>query len=116
MRRVEEGTEEGRLLVGSRLFLYRIDQRRGPLTQFKRYRNAGTSFNDSRRDVVFGFQDEYSGSCPYAGRNASGHIAILDDIERNDADVFGRRAFVSKWGKSRRLPSILVRSRLGAYG
>lgn len=32
--------------------------------------------------------------------------AILDDIEANDGDVFNRRAYVSKWGKIRRLPGI----------
>ncbi len=36
---------------------------------------------------------------------------ILQDIEAHDYDVFARRAFVSKWGKVRRLPSIWWRSR-----
>lgn len=36
--------------------------------------------------------------------------AILHDIEKNDADVFSRRAFISKWGKLRRLPGIWWRS------
>lgn len=31
---------------------------------------------------------------------------ILQDIEAHDYDVFSRRAFVSKWGKLRRLPGI----------
>lgn len=37
--------------------------------------------------------------------------AILDDIEANDYDVFNRRAYVSKWGKLRRLPGLWLRSR-----
>ena len=37
--------------------------------------------------------------------------AILEDIEAHDADVFGRRAYVSKWGKLRRLPGIWWRSK-----
>lgn len=41
--------------------------------------------------------------------------AILGNIERNGADVFRRRAFVSKWGKLRRLPGIWMRSRIGRY-
>jgi 15-cis-phytoene synthase len=36
---------------------------------------------------------------------------ILTDIEANDYDVFSRRAFVTKWGKVRRLPGIWWRSR-----
>lgn len=40
---------------------------------------------------------------------------ILSDIERNDADVFSRRAFVSKRGKIRRLPGIWWRARFGRY-
>jgi phytoene synthase len=36
---------------------------------------------------------------------------ILDEIERNDYDVFSRRASVSKAGKIRRLPGIWLRSR-----
>lgn len=32
--------------------------------------------------------------------------AILQDIERHDYDVFNRRAYVSAWGKLRRLPGI----------
>lgn len=40
---------------------------------------------------------------------------ILYDIEAYDYDVFARRAFVSKWGKLRRLPGIWWRSR-GAGG
>lgn len=38
------------------------------------------------------------------------YSAILDQIERNDYDVFSRRASVSKWGKIRRLPGIWHRS------
>jgi phytoene synthase len=37
--------------------------------------------------------------------------AILEDIEAHDSDVFGRRAYVSKWGKVRRLPGIWWRSK-----
>lgn len=37
---------------------------------------------------------------------ATFYRAILDDIEAHDYDVFSRRAYVSKWGKIRRLPSI----------
>lgn len=36
---------------------------------------------------------------------------ILYDIEAHDYDVFSRRAFVTKWGKLRRLPGIWRRSR-----
>jgi 15-cis-phytoene synthase len=36
---------------------------------------------------------------------------ILHDIEAHDYNVFTRRAFVSKWGKLRRLPGIWWRSR-----
>lgn len=36
---------------------------------------------------------------------------ILDEIERNDYDVFSRRASVSKTGKLKRLPGIWLRSR-----
>jgi phytoene synthase len=36
--------------------------------------------------------------------------AILEDIEANDYDVFRRRAFVSAWGKIRRLPLIWLKS------
>lgn len=39
------------------------------------------------------------------------YAAILEDIERHDYDVFSRRAFVSKWGKLRRLPGIWWASR-----
>jgi phytoene synthase len=38
---------------------------------------------------------------------------ILDEIERNDYDVFSRRASVSKAGKLKRLPGIWVRARKG---
>lgn len=38
--------------------------------------------------------------------------AILDDIEAHDYDVFGRRAYVSRWGKLRRLPRLWWQSRL----
>lgn len=37
--------------------------------------------------------------------------AILEDIETHDYDVFNRRAFVSTWGKIRRLPGLWWRSR-----
>ena len=37
--------------------------------------------------------------------------AILDDIEAHDYDVFSRRAYVSAWGKVRRLPRIWWRSK-----
>jgi len=36
---------------------------------------------------------------------------ILCDIEAHDYDVFSRRAYVTKWGKLRRLPGIWWRSR-----
>jgi len=36
---------------------------------------------------------------------------ILNAIEANDYDVFGRRAYVGKWGKLRMLPGIWWRSR-----
>lgn len=36
---------------------------------------------------------------------------ILQDIEAHDYDVFARRAYVTKWGKVRRLPGIWWRSR-----
>lgn len=39
---------------------------------------------------------------------------ILDDIEQHDYDVFSRRAYVTQWGKLRRLPSIWQRSRFPA--
>ena len=35
---------------------------------------------------------------------------ILDEIERNDYNVFSRRASVSKAGKLKRLPGIWLRS------
>lgn len=35
------------------------------------------------------------------------YAAILQDIERNDYDVFSRRAFVSGWGKVRQLARLL---------
>lgn len=41
------------------------------------------------------------------------YCGILDDIEANNYDVFGRRASVSQWGKVRRLPGIWWRSRWG---
>ncbi len=37
---------------------------------------------------------------------ATFYRAILDDIEAHNYDVFGRRAYVSRWGKIRRLPMI----------
>jgi len=39
--------------------------------------------------------------------------AILKDIEDHDGDVFSRRAYVSSWGKLRRLPGIWWHSRAG---
>lgn len=41
--------------------------------------------------------------------------AILGDIERNDTEVFSRRAFIGKWGKLRRLPGMWWRARFGRY-
>lgn len=46
---------------------------------------------------------------------ASLYSAILDDIEAHDFDVFGRRAYVSGWGKLRRLPGIWWQS-IGYHG
>jgi phytoene synthase len=40
------------------------------------------------------------------GAAAGLYQGILQDIEAHDYDVFSRRAFVSKWGKLRRLPGI----------
>lgn len=37
--------------------------------------------------------------------------AILDDIERHDYNVFQRRAYVSGWGKLRRMPAIWWQSK-----
>ena len=37
--------------------------------------------------------------------------AILEDIERNDYDVFNRRAYISRWGKLRRMPAIWWQSK-----
>ncbi len=45
------------------------------------------------------------------GAAAELYRAILANIERNDYDVFNRRARVNAWGKLRRLPSIWWRSR-----
>ena len=42
---------------------------------------------------------------------AAFYRGILEDIERHDYDVFSRRAYVSKWGKLRRLPGIWWSSR-----
>lgn len=42
--------------------------------------------------------------------------AILTDIENNDYDVFSRRAYISKFGKLRRLPAIWWRSRHATIG
>ena len=39
------------------------------------------------------------------------YAAILGAIERNDYDVFRRRAHISLWGKLRRLPGIWLRLR-----
>ncbi|HGJ64042.1 TPA: phytoene/squalene synthase family protein [bacterium] len=41
--------------------------------------------------------------------------AILEDIETHNYDVFNRRAFVSTWGKIRRLPNIWWRSKSQYY-
>lgn len=40
------------------------------------------------------------------------YAAILEDIEAHDYDVFSRRAYVSGWGKARRVPSLYWRTRL----
>lgn len=40
------------------------------------------------------------------GAAAELYAAILNDIEAHDYDVFSRRAYVSSWGKMRRLPGI----------
>lgn len=45
------------------------------------------------------------------GAAAGLYRGILDDIERNDYDVFSRRAYIGYWGKLRRLPGIYWRSR-----
>lgn len=45
------------------------------------------------------------------GAAAEFYRAILDDIEAHDYDVFSRRAYVSKWGKVRRLPGLWWRTR-----
>lgn len=45
------------------------------------------------------------------GAAADLYRGILDSIEANDYDVFNRRAFVSKWGKVRRLPVTWWRTR-----
>ena len=39
------------------------------------------------------------------------YLAILDDIEAHDYNVFDRRAYVGRWGKLRLLPAIWLRSR-----
>jgi phytoene synthase len=39
------------------------------------------------------------------------YAAILRDIEKHDYDVFSRRAFVGKWGKLRRIPSLWWQTR-----
>lgn len=49
------------------------------------------------------------------GAAAELYQAILEDIEAHDYDVFNRRAYVSTWGKLRRLPGIWGRSVLGRY-
>jgi phytoene synthase len=36
---------------------------------------------------------------------------ILEDIEKHDYDVFSRRAYVSQWGKLRRLPALWWQTR-----
>jgi 15-cis-phytoene synthase len=40
------------------------------------------------------------------------YAGILDSIERNDYDVFNRRAYVSGWDKARRMPTLFWRTRL----
>ena len=45
------------------------------------------------------------------GAAAELYQAILADIEAHQGDVFTRRAYVSKWGKLRRLPGIWLRTR-----
>lgn len=40
------------------------------------------------------------------------YAAILNDIEAHDYDVFSRRAYVSGWGKIRRVPGLYWRTRL----
>ena len=45
------------------------------------------------------------------GAAAELYRAILSDIEKNDYDVFSRRAHVNAWGKLRRLPAIWWRSK-----
>ncbi len=47
------------------------------------------------------------------GAAADLYRAILTEIERNDYNVFSRRAHVSRFGKVRRLPAIWWRSRFG---
>jgi phytoene synthase len=42
---------------------------------------------------------------------ATFYRGILDDIEAHDYDVFSRRAYVSAWGKVRRLPGIWWRAK-----
>ena len=42
---------------------------------------------------------------------ATFYRAILDDIEAHNYDVFSRRAYISKWGKIRRLPGIWRRAK-----
>lgn len=44
---------------------------------------------------------------------ASLYAGILDDIEAHDYDVFRRRAYVSTWGKLRRLPATWWRLKVG---
>ncbi|MEX1368987.1 MAG: squalene/phytoene synthase family protein [Nannocystaceae bacterium] len=58
---------------------------------------------------------------PGPGRLATGaiaelYLAMLDDIEAHDYDVFDRRAGVSDLGKLRRLPGIWYRARRRGYG
>lgn len=43
---------------------------------------------------------------------ASFYAAILDEIEGNDFDVFNHRAYVSKWGKLRKIPRIWLKTKL----
>lgn len=40
------------------------------------------------------------------------YAAILNDIEAHDYDVFSRRAYVSGWGKVRRIPALYWRTRI----
>ncbi len=49
------------------------------------------------------------------GAAAELYQGILDDIEAHDMDVFSRRAYISRWGKIRRLPGIWWRTMVHGY-